>query len=261
MKRRITTTRKLTGYALLTMGTLCAGGSLFFLVYFLTFGPLAALSRPLSNAQLLAWDALLSLAFFSVHSILIRRAVRSKLARWIPHAYYPALFAIVSGIVLWSVMLLWQPSTDIWIQLEGGLAWLLRGISLLASIGFILTVKSLHAFKAFDLLGRNVMLAHLRNQPVRTPKLAAHGAFRFVRHPLYALTLVIIWATPTMTLDRVIFNILWTSWMIVGVYLEEKDLVAEFGMAYREYRQAVPMLIPWRFLLRPGQAPAKEKYG
>jgi protein-S-isoprenylcysteine O-methyltransferase Ste14 len=32
--------------------------------------------------------------------------------------------------------------------------------------------------------------------------------------------------------------------MVVGTFLEEADLIAEFGDAYRSYRRAVPMLIP-----------------
>lgn len=42
-------------------------------------------------------------------------------------------------------------------------------------------------------------------------------------------------------------NMLWTLWITLGSYLEEKDLVAEFGESYRHYQNTVPMLVPWRF--------------
>jgi protein-S-isoprenylcysteine O-methyltransferase Ste14 len=48
-------------------------------------------------------------------------------------------------------------------------------------------------------------------------------------------------------LDRLLFNVLWTLWVVLGTYLEEKDLVAEFGEKYRHYQKTVPMLFPWRF--------------
>jgi protein-S-isoprenylcysteine O-methyltransferase Ste14 len=35
-------------------------------------------------------------------------------------------------------------------------------------------------------------------------------------------------------------------WIILGSYLEEKDLVTEFGERYRHYQKTVPMLLPWR---------------
>jgi protein-S-isoprenylcysteine O-methyltransferase Ste14 len=49
-----------------------------------------------------------------------------------------------------------------------------------------------------------------------------------------------------MTLDRFLFNILWTVWIIIGTVLEEKDLVSDFGDEYRLYQRKVPMLIPWK---------------
>jgi protein-S-isoprenylcysteine O-methyltransferase Ste14 len=39
---------------------------------------------------------------------------------------------------------------------------------------------------------------------------------------------------------------LWSGWMLVGTLLEERDLVADFGDAYRRYQRQVPMLVPWR---------------
>jgi hypothetical protein len=45
-------------------------------------------------------------------------------------------------------------------------------------------------------------------------------------------------------MDRMLFNLLWTVWIVIGSYFEEIDLIAEFGEAYREYQKGVPMLIP-----------------
>jgi protein-S-isoprenylcysteine O-methyltransferase Ste14 len=59
-----------------------------------------------------------------------------------------------------------------------------------------------------------------------------------------------IWSYPDMTLDRLLFNLLFTIWIVMGTLLEERGLVAAYGEAYRSYRRKVPMLIPWR--IRPG---------
>jgi protein-S-isoprenylcysteine O-methyltransferase Ste14 len=58
--------------------------------------------------------------------------------------------------------------------------------------------------------------------------------------------LVLIWATPFLTSDRLVFNVLWTFWIVLGTYLEERNLVAEFGESYRHYQDTVPILLPWR---------------
>jgi protein-S-isoprenylcysteine O-methyltransferase Ste14 len=67
-----------------------------------------------------------------------------------------------------------------------------------------------------------------------------------VRHPLYFCVLVLFWANPDVTADRLLFNLLWTGWIYVGTLFEERDLVLEFGDVYRRYQKMVPMLIPWR---------------
>ena len=76
--------------------------------------------------------------------------------------------------------------------------------------------------------------------------LAVRGAYRWVRHPLYTSALLLIWSQPDLTYDRILFNVTWTLWMIVGTVLEERDLLANFGDAYAAYKRNVPMLIPWR---------------
>jgi len=72
------------------------------------------------------------------------------------------------------------------------------------------------------------------------------GPYRWVWHPLYLCVLVLIWASLELTADRLLFNVLWTAWMVVGAILEERDLLADFGEVYRDYQRKVPMLIPWR---------------
>jgi protein-S-isoprenylcysteine O-methyltransferase Ste14 len=72
------------------------------------------------------------------------------------------------------------------------------------------------------------------------------GPYRWVRHPLYLFMTLMIWSCPDLTADRLLFNGLWTVWIVIGSILEERDLVLEFGDVYREYQQTVPMFIPRR---------------
>jgi GNAT superfamily N-acetyltransferase len=51
------------------------------------------------------------------------------------------------------------------------------------------------------------------------------------------------WTTPTMTAGHLLFAIGTTDYIVLGVYFEERDLIALFGDQYRRYRKQVSMLI------------------
>jgi methanethiol S-methyltransferase len=229
---------------ILVLANLIGGASLFLCGAFLVIGPLHLVALGWSEPTALAWDAALSLAFFVPHSVMLRSGFRALLARITPPHTHGALYAMVSGIVLTAVVVLWQGTSTLIYGLQGPLRWLLRGLVPLSMAGF---AWAAHALGSFDPLGLAAIRAHARGNQLPPPELTVRGPYLWVRHPLYSLSIVLIWANPDVTADRLLFNVLWTAWIYVGTYLEEADLVAEFGAAYRNYQRRVPRLIPWRW--------------
>ena len=211
--------------------------------FFLIRGPFTVIRFDASETQVLMWDGFLSLLFFIQHSGMVRASFRNRISSSIPSDYHPATYSILSGIVLTVVVLLWQTSQTVLFQIQGPLRMLPRVISLLAIAGFIWGVRAL---RTFDPFGRTPIVARLRGGQLRPPTFDLGGPYLWVRHPLYFFSLVLIWTAPVVSSDRVLFNVLWTLWIALGSYLEEKDLVAEFGERYRRYQKTVPMLFPWR---------------
>jgi hypothetical protein len=237
---------KIRAYSLLAPAYVLGCASLGWFGFYLWGGPRPLRNLNLGTAQALGFDALLAIAFFVQHSGMIRKSLRARLSTVLPDYYYPAVYAIASGAALVLLPAFWQPSRLGVLSLDGPLRWLMRGVFLAAVAGMVWSFGSL---RHFDPLGAGPLLARLRGAPAPAMPLTIRGPYRWVRHPIYALFLLLIWVSPEVTVDRLLFNVLWTIWMIVGTRLEERDLAAEFGDGYRNYQRRVPMLLPWT--LRP----------
>jgi protein-S-isoprenylcysteine O-methyltransferase Ste14 len=215
-------------------------------------GSLAIVSPRWPVTAVLLWDVALSLLFFLQHSGMIRKPFRAWLARFIDPKYRAAIYGVTSGIALTAVVLLWQPSREPLLVLTGLPLHLSRGLALAAFSFFVWGGRSL---RPFDPLGLVPLVAHLRDKPEQVATFSARGPYRWVRHPLYLGVLVLIWACPDLTMDRLLFQCLWSAWIVLAAWLEEADLLAEFGDTYRAYCREVPMLIPWP---KRHRAPSQE---
>ena len=70
--------------------------------------------------------------------------------------------------------------------------------------------------------------------------------YRWLRHPIYAGTLLTFWAATDMSQGRLLLAGVFTLYLLVGLRLEERDLETELGPRYRDYRRRVGGLLPRR---------------
>ena len=192
---------------------------------------------------MLAWNSLLCLLFFVQHSTMIRKAFRHRLSAFVPPYFQGALYTVASGAALTGLVLFWQNSVQMLVSLQDVSRWLAHAVFFASILGM---VWGMRALRSFDVFGNQQVLDHIRALHVRDMPLTIRGPYRWVRHPLYFFTLVMIWCCPDLTLDRLLFNVLFTAWIVIGTILEERDLVAEFHETYLNYQRKVPMLIPWK---------------
>jgi len=234
-------------YTVLVIANVLGGASLVLFGLFLFGVSFTRVDLWHGEAGILAWDSLLCLLFFAQHSGMVRKAFRHRLAAWVPEHYHGALYTIASAAVLFVLVLYWQNSATTLISVQGVARWLMQGAFFASLPGM---VWGLLALRGFDVFGNQAILAQISGSPAASTPFAVRGPYQWVRHPLYFFTLVMIWSSADMTLDRLLFNVLFTVWIVVGTRLEERDLVAEFGEDYSAYQRNVPMLIPYKLINR-----------
>jgi methanethiol S-methyltransferase len=197
-----------------------------------------------SSSEAILIDLLLLGLFAIQHSAMARPAFKRWWGRIFPVACQRSTYVLLSSLILLLLFWQWRPiPMTVW-RIEGLAAWLLIGVYWL---GWSIVFASTFMIDHFDLSGLRQAFFALRGagqpgQSFKTPLL-----YKIVRHPLMLGFLLAFWATPRMTVGHLLFAIMTTAYILVGLQFEERDLIAEFGTTYQQYRERVPMLVPRLF--------------
>ncbi|HTP26808.1 MAG TPA: isoprenylcysteine carboxylmethyltransferase family protein [Anaeromyxobacteraceae bacterium] len=234
--------RRAAAYVIFSVAGLLGIGSLIAFLAFLILGLPHSVVAPGADPSKALWlDAGLCLIFFLQHSGLVRRSFRRWSTRFIPEDYWGAAYAISSGMALLALVLLWRGVGSFRLALQGIVRWSFHAILVLSLLVFAWGAVVLGTFDPF---GLRSILHRLRGATAKRGALLVRGPYRWIRHPLYGAMILMIWSCPDLTADRLLFNLAFTGWILVGTLLEERDLVADFGAEYRDYQRRVPMLVP-----------------
>ena len=225
----------------------------FFLLVFIYFiGFLSSIGVPKgidTAVSRVSWpwaiviDVLLITLFAIQHSGMARKAFKHWWLRFVPAPIERATYVLFSSAVLALMIWLWQPvSITVW-RFESPLA-----VALLTSVywlGWALVLVATFLISHLELFGikqalDTVLRLKAPDTSFKTPLL-----YKWVRHPMYAGFLMAFWATPHMTVGRLVFAVTCTLYIVIGSRLEEKDLLVLFGDPYRRYQQRIGRLIPF----------------
>ncbi|MGS1079702.1 methanethiol S-methyltransferase [Pseudoxanthomonas beigongshangi] len=200
-------------------------------------------ATPLATALII--DIALLALFAVQHSGMARPAFKRWWTRFVPQPIERSTFVLVSSLVLALLFWQWRPLPQVVWQVDSGLArGLLWAISLL---GWLLVLTSSFAINHFELFGLRQVWLHARRRSPQDEPFVLRAMYRIVRHPLMLGFLIAFWVTPAMSLGHLLFAVVVTGYIVVAVkFLEERDLVAIHGDAYRDYQRKVPMLLPLR---------------
>jgi methanethiol S-methyltransferase len=188
-------------------------------------------------------DVLLLALFGLQHSVMARPSVKALITRWVPDALERAVYVIMASLAVWVLCLGWQPLPH--------RIWTVDGIArTVLDTGFWLGVVIVYAatmlLNHFHLLGISQAYRGYVTQvsDATSDRLQVHGPYRLVRHPLMTGLLRCFWCTSTFTAGHLLWAAGLTGYILLGTLLEERDLVARFGVAYRTYATRVPAFFP-----------------
>ena len=177
--------------------------------------------------------------YFFLHSLLAAHSTKELFKRWmgVGFRFYRLGYVVFSSGGLLLLLFFNANISSEYLFNHQGAA---RYLSLMfAAFGVIVIKISFRSYQFSEFVGLST-----QEEPFTT-----RGILSSVRHPIYSGTILIAigyWLfNPTVPTTASVICIL--AYLPVGIYLEERKLIKQFGQRYIKYKRDVPALIPKLF--------------
>lgn len=192
------------------------------------------------------------IVFALMHSVVASHGVKSHLQRLWPDImpFYRFFYNLLSIIylILWYIFI--PPPSYMIYKVPFPYAYPLLLIEIL---NLIAIYKAAQQFGSARFFGIPQILTYFRTgirpeyfDEMRRGELVTRGIYRWVRHPLYTFSILLLMASPVMNTRLLTILIFGALYFYIGSIFEERKLVDRFGETYKKYQQEVPRLIPWK---------------
>jgi protein-S-isoprenylcysteine O-methyltransferase Ste14 len=223
---------------------------LFFPTFMYMFGFMSGLfvPRTIDDGQPgPLWQALLIntglvFLFGLQHAVMARPGFKRWWTTIVAKPIERSTFVLVSTALLALLMWQWRPMPSVIWHVE---APIVRGVIFGVFLaGVLITLLSSFLIDHFDLFGLRQVVLHFRGRDYTQRPFVLRSLYKLVRHPLMLGFIITFWAAPTMTAGHLLFSLLMTGYILIGIQMEERDLLRQHGASYERYRRRTPMLVP-----------------
>ncbi|MCA9247216.1 MAG: isoprenylcysteine carboxylmethyltransferase family protein [Planctomycetales bacterium] len=176
------------------------------------------------------------------HAIMARPQFKQRWTRLVPRAIERSTFVMISGLLLGLLFWQWRPLPQLVWNIQGDSARVLLHAVYLA--GWALVFGGSFLIDHFDLFGLRQVYFCFTERDYEPPRFVERLIYRWVRHPLMVGFIAAFWSGPAMSEGRLLFAAAMTAYILIGIRMEERDLLAHHGDDYRQYQQRTRMLLP-----------------
>ena len=234
-------------------------GTLLYAIGFVTGLPLPKTidSGPAGSfLEALVVDLLLLSLFALQHSVMARKGFKQWWTRFVPPVIERSTYVLLASAALMLLLWQWRPIPAVVWQVD--MPFLAMALTVLSLVGWSIVLASTFMINHFELFGLHQVIGNLFGRGMQAPQFRTPALYAVVRHPIYLGFIIAFWAAPVMTAGHLLFALVTTAYIFVGIALEERDLIAQYGDDYRRYRQRVGMLIPFRRRVQKEETRASE---
>lgn len=194
-----------------------------------------------STGEALAINVLLIFLFGFFHSLMARDSFKQWWTRIVPVDAERSTYVLQSALFLFLALGYWQPMPTVIWELDGLYALAMQALFV---VGVATLLTSTFLIDHFELFGLKQVWFANADRDAPEPSFKEPFLYRIVRHPMQLGVIMLVFATPLMTVGHLVFASLMTLYVLIGLYFEERALLREFGDTYRDYQARKPMLIP-----------------
>jgi methanethiol S-methyltransferase len=177
--------------------------------------------------------------YFFLHSWLASTSVKSFFEKKLKQRFHLYRFAYTIQSTVGLLVLFYLNGSieaDIFFESKG----LVRYISLMLATFGVLVISA--AFRQYNIRS---FLGLQKEEGVFSSK----GILNKVRHPIYSglILITVGFFLFNPKLPTLISSLCILLYLVIGIWLEEKKLIQQFGATYLEYKKRVPSIIPrWK---------------